>query len=35
MCDKCKNQVNEIKELEASLNLLKRKATNQFDHMLP
>ena len=34
MCDKCNNQVNENKEFEANFNLLKRKAPNQFGHML-
>ena len=35
VCDKCNNLINENKELEANLNLLKRKAPNQFGYMLP
>ena len=35
MSDKCNNQINENYELEGNLNLLKRKALNQFGHMLP
>ena len=35
LCGGCNNQVNESKEIEASLNLLKREAPNQFDHRLP
>ena len=35
MCDKFINQINENKEIEAVLNLLKRKAPNEFGHMLP
>ena len=35
MCDKCKNQINENKEFEANLNLLKRKASNEDGYMLP
>ena len=31
----CNNQVNENKEFEATLNLLKRYAPYQFRHMLP
>ena len=34
-CDKCNNQINENKEFEANLNLLKRKAPNEFGYMLP
>ena len=43
-CNDCKegilwttdnNQVNEIKEFEANLNLLKRDITHEFGHMLP
>ena len=34
-CDRCYNQVNEIKDFEANLILLKRQARNQFSHMLP
>ena len=35
VCNKCNNQINENKELEADLNLLKRKAPNDFGYMLP
>ena len=35
MCDECDNQVNENKEFEANLNLLKRKAPSQFGHKPP
>ena len=35
MCIKCNNQINENKEFEANLNLLKRKAPNEFGYMLP
>ena len=35
MCVKCNNQVNEKKEFEANLNLLKRKAPNELGCMLP
>ena len=35
MCVKCNNQVNEKKEFEANLILLKRKAPNEFGYMLP
>ena len=35
MCVKCNNHINENKEFEANLNLLKRNAPNEFDHMLP
>ena len=35
MCVKCKNHINENKEFEANLNLLKRNAPNEFGHMLP
>ena len=31
----CKNQVNEIEEFEANLNLLKAEAPDEFGHMLP
>ena len=34
-CMTCDNQVNENKEFEANLTLLKRKAPNQFGFMLP
>ena len=35
LCDKCNNRVNENKEFEANLNLLKRNAPNEFGYMLP
>ena len=35
LCVTCNNQINEIKEFEANLNLSKRKAPNEFGHMLP
>ena len=35
VCNKCNNQINENKELEADLNLLKRKAPNDFGYILP
>ena len=35
MCDSCNNQINENKEFEANLNLLKRDVPNKFGHMLP
>ena len=35
MCDKCNNQVNETREFEAHLKLLKQKGPDQFGHMLP
>ena len=34
MCDKCNYQINENKKFEAGLNLLKRKAPNEFGYML-
>ena len=43
-CDKCRSkiilatcddQINENKEFEANLSLLKREATNEFGYMLP
>ena len=34
-CNRCKSQVNENKEIEGNLNLLKRQAPNQFGYMLP
>ena len=34
MCDRCNNQINENKEFEAKLNLLKRNAPNEFGYML-
>ena len=36
LCNKCNNQINENKEFEANLNLLKRKAPNpnEFGYML-
>ena len=35
LCRTCNNQVNENKEFEANLNLLKRDVPNEFGHMLP
>ena len=35
LCSTCNNQINENKEFEANLNLLKREAPNRFGHMLP
>ena len=35
LCEKFNNQVNENKEFEANLNLLKRKAPYDFGYMLP
>ena len=35
LCTTCNNQVNENKDFEANLILLKRKAPNQLGHMLP
>ena len=35
LCKTCINQVNENKEFEADLNLLNRKSSNDFGHMLP
>ena len=35
MCVKCNNHINESKEFEANLNLLKRNAPNEFGYMLP
>ena len=35
LCITCNNRINENKELEAYLNLLKRQGPNQFRHMLP
>ena len=34
-CEKCNNQVNEIKEFEAKSNLLTRNSPNEFGSMLP
>ena len=34
MCNKFNNQVNENKEIEANLNLLKSQAPNKSGHML-
>ena len=34
MCNKCNNQINENKKLEAKLNDLKRHPPKQFGHML-
>ena len=35
LCEKCNNQVNENKEFEANLYLLKRNVPNEFGYMLP
>ena len=35
LCVTCKNQINENKEFEANLNLIKREKPNDFGHMLP
>ena len=35
LCTTCKNIINENKEFEANLNLLKREKPNDFGHMLP
>ena len=35
LCVTCNNKINENKEFEANLNLLKRKARNNFGYMLP
>ena len=35
LCITSNNQINENKEFEANLNLLKRKTPNDFGHMLP
>ena len=35
VCNKCNNQINENKEFEANLNLLKRKAPSENGYMLP
>ena len=35
MCNNCNNRINENKEFDANLNLLKRKAPIEFRHMLP
>ena len=35
VCVKCNNHINENKEFEANLNLLKRNAPNEFGYMLP
>ena len=33
ICNRCKNQMNESKDFEANLNLLKRQGPNDFGHM--
>ena len=35
LCVTCNNQINENKELEDNLNLLKGEAPNEFGYMLP
>ena len=34
LCDGCDKLVNQNEEIKANLNSLKRKASNEFDHML-
>ena len=34
-CNRCKSQINEIREFESNINLLKRQAPDQYGHMLP
>ena len=34
-CDKCNNQINENRDFEVNLNLLKRKTPNEFCYMFP
>ena len=35
LCDDCNNQVNQNKNFEANLNLMKSDIPNEFGHMLP
>ena len=35
LCTTCNNQINENKEFEANLNLLKRQSPNEPGYMLP
>ena len=35
LCSNCNNKINENKEFEANLNLLKREAPSQFGYMPP
>ena len=35
MCNRCNNHINENKEFEANLNLIKRQAPNDFGYLLP
>ena len=35
LCTTCNNLINENKEFEGNLNLLKREKPNDFGHMLP
>ena len=35
ICNRCNNQVNENKEFEAKINLVKREAPDEFGHILP
>ena len=35
LCKKCNNQVKEIKEFEANLNLLQQNTPNEFGYLLP
>ena len=34
-CDRCNNQITEIKEFEANLNQIKRQPPNELGHILP
>ena len=35
VCNRCKNQINENKELKTNSNLLRRQAPNEFGHIVP
>ena len=35
ICNNCNNRINENKEFEADIKLLKRKASNELGYMLP
>ena len=35
LCTTCKNQVNETREFESNLNLIKRQPSNEIGHMPP
>ena len=34
-CDRCNDEINENRQFEVNLNLLKRQAPNQLGYMLP